>query len=708
MMSGLQPGAVLDGRYRVISLLAEGGMASVYLATDLRLERSVAIKIVHSQLATGEHGDQFLRRFHSEVTSAAAIANPHIVQVYDTGTVDRLPYLVMEYVRGTDLRHEIGRQGTLSVRDTLRLLSQTLDGLAAAHQAGITHRDIKPENILLTTRGSVKIGDFGLAKAVSDRATGTTGLLLGTAAYLAPEMIQDGTASPASDIYAVGIMAYEMLTGSTPFQAANPVTTIFRHVNADVPSIREVDSGFPKLLADLVSQLCRRDPAQRPQDGRQALGLLNEVLGALTPAELSFRHAPRGANGISRQGGRASSVPGSLLHSSGPSAQSPRDTRVQPPAASRPPLPATAERAGRRSGAGGDVSVSGSDAFLGSGTEILDPGAAHRPAHLAAADVAAGRSLPSPAGAKGGRPVSSGPSAAGLAASLTPERESRKRHHPALIALIVALLTAMALVGGYWIWWRNLGPGSLVTIPTAAGRSCSVGAVPSSPFAEVASRISDRKSSETAGRSRQKPGQGGCSVAGTSWSSYRSVLDRRRISYQAKNEYSETVARGRIIDSAPLPGTRVSGRLAHVRVTVSKGPRPVSVPSVTGMTRGEARSALERVRLHVKEEQEYSDSVAEGSVIRQEPAASQQVTKGTTVTLIVSRGPQMVTMPNLIGSSRNDAVNRLRELGLEVKTQPSAIGELLHQVFSQSVPGGQRVRLRDSSGKATVITLTIV
>ena len=157
-------GQVIEGRYRVVSRIADGGMATVYQAVDERLERTVAIKIMHTQLAQGPHRDQFVERFHREARSAAAIANPHIVQVYDTGEFDGLDYLVMEYVHGVNLRYEMNQQGTFSVRETLRIIGETLDGLASAHRAGVVHRDIKPENILLNDRGHVQITDFGLAK----------------------------------------------------------------------------------------------------------------------------------------------------------------------------------------------------------------------------------------------------------------------------------------------------------------------------------------------------------------------------------------------------------------------------------------------------------------------------------------------------------------------------------------------------------------
>ena len=263
-------GRMIEGRYRVIRKIAEGGMATVYEAEDTRLERRVAIKIMHMQLAQGAHREQFVERFHREAKSAAAIANPHIVQVYDTGEFNGLDYLVMEYVHGVNLRHDMNLQGTFSVREMLRVISETLDGLAAAHRVGVVHRDIKPENILINDRGHVQITDFGLAKAASQATLSTTGMLLGTAAYLAPEMIEDNKATMQGDLYSVGIMAWEMLAGDVPFTSDNPVTMVFKHVHEDVPSLTSTCPGINQQVADFVSHLTARAVEARPDHSEGA------------------------------------------------------------------------------------------------------------------------------------------------------------------------------------------------------------------------------------------------------------------------------------------------------------------------------------------------------------------------------------------------------------------------------------------------------
>lgn len=282
-------GQVIEGRYRVVSRIADGGMATVYQAVDERLGRTVAIKIMHTQLAQGPHRDQFVERFHREARSAAAIANPHIVQVYDTGEFDGLDYLVMEYVHGVNLRYEMNQQGTFSVRETLRIIGETLDGLASAHRAGVVHRDIKPENILLNDRGHVQITDFGLAKTVSQATLSSTGILLGTAAYLAPEMIEENQATPQGDLYSVGIMAWEMLAGKVPFTSDNPVTLVFKHVHEDVPSIVTVCEGINANVAAFIAHLTARAVEARPADASAALAELQRLQSMLAVSDWQYR-----------------------------------------------------------------------------------------------------------------------------------------------------------------------------------------------------------------------------------------------------------------------------------------------------------------------------------------------------------------------------------------------------------------------------------
>ena len=211
-MSENEPAQMIEGRYRIVRNIAEGGMATVYEAVDERLGRTVAIKVMHTQLAKGPHREQFVERFRREANSAASIANPHIVQVYDTGEFNGLDFLVMEYVHGVNLRHEMNAQGTFSVRETLRVVAETLDGLASAHRAGVVHRDIKPHNIMILKDGSVKVADFGIARVSSAQNT-LTREALGSVHYISPEQAKGAQVDCRADLYSLGVVMYEMLTG---------------------------------------------------------------------------------------------------------------------------------------------------------------------------------------------------------------------------------------------------------------------------------------------------------------------------------------------------------------------------------------------------------------------------------------------------------------------------------------------------------------
>ena len=273
-------GRLIDGRYQVRSRIARGGMATVYLATDLRLERRVAIKIMHGHLADDS---QFKERFIQEARSAARLAHPNVVNVFDQGQDSDMAYLVMEYLPGITLRDLLTEHKTLTSEQTLDILEAVLSGLAAAHKAGIVHRDLKPENVLLADDGRIKIGDFGLARAASAN-TATGAALLGTIAYLSPELVTRGIADARSDIYAVGIMMYEMLAGEQPFKGEQPMQIAYQHANSSVPTPSTKNPRVPAELDELVLWATAREPDERPRDARAMLEQLTETQQQLQTA----------------------------------------------------------------------------------------------------------------------------------------------------------------------------------------------------------------------------------------------------------------------------------------------------------------------------------------------------------------------------------------------------------------------------------------
>jgi serine/threonine protein kinase, bacterial len=264
--SGPLVGAVLDGRYRVDTMIATGGMSSVYRGLDIRLDRPVALKVMESRYA----GDQqFLTRFQREARAVARLNNPGLVAVYDqgAGTPGRqAPYLVMELVEGGTLRELLRERGPMPPHAVAAVLAPVLGGLAAAHAAGLVHRDIKPENVLISDSGEVKIADFGLVRAVAEAKITSTSVILGTAAYLSPEQVSTGDADPRSDVYSVGILAYELLTGSTPFTGDSALAVAYQRMDRDVPAPGTVITGVPRQFDELVLHATVRDPAGRYTD----------------------------------------------------------------------------------------------------------------------------------------------------------------------------------------------------------------------------------------------------------------------------------------------------------------------------------------------------------------------------------------------------------------------------------------------------------
>ncbi len=269
---------MLDGRYRVDALIATGGMSSVYRGLDLRLDRPVALKVMESRYA----GDQqFLTRFQREARAVARLKDPGLVAVYDQGIDGQHPFLVMELIEGGTLRELLRERGPMPPHAVAAVLAPILGGLAAAHRAGLVHRDIKPENVLISDDGEVKIADFGLVRAVAEAKITSTSVILGTAAYLSPEQVGTGDAGPASDVYGVGILAYELLTGTTPFTGDNALTVAYRRMDHDVPPPSAAIAGVPPQFDELVGRATRRRPEDRYADAGAMVAALHATVDEL-------------------------------------------------------------------------------------------------------------------------------------------------------------------------------------------------------------------------------------------------------------------------------------------------------------------------------------------------------------------------------------------------------------------------------------------
>ncbi|MFJ3471352.1 Stk1 family PASTA domain-containing Ser/Thr kinase [Microbacterium maritypicum] len=301
-------GRLVDGRYRVRARIARGGMATVYVATDLRLERRIALKVMHAHLSDDS---AFQSRFIQEARAAARLADPHVVNVFDQGQDGELAYLVMEYLPGITLRELLREQKRLTIPQTITIMDAILAGLSAAHRAGIVHRDVKPENVLLAEDGRIKIGDFGLARATTAN-TATGQQLLGTIAYLAPELVTRGTADARSDIYALGIMLYEMLVGEQPYKGEQPMQIAFQHATESVPRPSVRNPAVPEQLDELVLWATEKSPDDRPDDAQQMLERLREIERHLGIAPAAARAtAPQHSQGDS--GDLTKVMPGTMV-----------------------------------------------------------------------------------------------------------------------------------------------------------------------------------------------------------------------------------------------------------------------------------------------------------------------------------------------------------------------------------------------------------
>jgi serine/threonine-protein kinase len=278
-------GELIDGRYQLLRQVANGGMAAIYEAIDTRLDRKVAVKIMHSHLA---QDDAYVSRFIREAKAAAALSHPNIVAVQDQGwNQNGVPavFLVMELIEGHTLREYLNERGRFEIKDAMNYLTPILSALSAAHALGIVHRDVKPENIMISNEGRVKVADFGLARGeiIGSTMTAESSVILGSVSYLSPEQVQRGIADSRSDVYAAGIVAYEMLIGDKPFTADSPIQIAYMHVNEEVPRLRSKRKEIPKALDDLIARATSKNPDDRPRTASEFLDELAQIQVDLDP-----------------------------------------------------------------------------------------------------------------------------------------------------------------------------------------------------------------------------------------------------------------------------------------------------------------------------------------------------------------------------------------------------------------------------------------
>lgn len=615
-------------------------MATVYRAHDRRLDRTVALKLMHVHLADSP---DFVSRFRREARAAARLSNPGVVAVYDQGSLDGVAYLVMEYVEGPTLRDLIAA-GPLSVKEALGLVAQLLRPLGAAHRAGLVHRDIKPENVLLPSDGSVaKVADFGLARAVTEVTQTTTGNVLGTVAYLAPELITSGDSTSRADVFSAGVVLYELLTGEQPFTADSPIQIAFRNVHEDVPLPSKLVPEMPADVDELVATMTRREPQDRPADADEALALLRNVVDELTDSELSVR----------RGGGTGSIRTQQVMTANAQAARSAIDN--EPQESEDEALSEDSTHAGMRT-----VSLP-----IGS----IGPDAKGRTRALSRKAVAADAQRTTAVPTRGRGPG-----------------DLKRR-----TAIIVGLL-AVAGTGAGATWYLTVGPGRRVPVPNIVGMSEDQAQLalekqgldwgtPTRAYSDTVPAGSVVSCQPKVG---QKVGLGQAVTAvisrGVETKTVPDVVGKTKDQASAvikgagltlgdvTEQYSANVDSGKVISSDPKAG-KVIEHTAKISIVVSKGKEPATIPDVTGQSEDEAKKTLEDAGLKKgKVSKDYSDSVAKGNVISSSPIAEASgYYKGDSVDLTISKGPEKVTIPDVTGKGQDEAKKILEEAGLKVE-----------------------------------------
>ena len=625
-------GELIDGRYQLISQIAQGGMASIYSALDTRLDRKVAVKIMHPHLAQDE---AFVNRFIREAKAAAALTHPNAVSVQDQGwNTNGVPavFIVMEMVEGSTLREYLDESGKFGVAQTLQYLTAILGALAAAHKLGIIHRDIKPENILISNDGRIKIADFGLAHGalIGSTLTAESSVVLGSVSYLSPEQVQRGISDARSDVYSTGILAYELLVGEKPFSGDSPIQIAYMHVNNRVPRVSQSRSDIPKELDDLIYAATSSNPDERPRDAAVFLSGVQDIARSIDPKR----------NQLSLE----LDIPMQKI--------SEKSSKLKKKKLKPEPVREITEEKPKRE---------------------MTAGTKRR----------------------------------------TSKRVRRNR--------IIAATLAVAL--GIGSWYALIGPGSRIVVPSVVGASIEEANAALAPLG-LTSEVIERRFDEdiASGKILESDPSGGDKVdaggrvnlvvskgqeryvipvlTGLTPSAALKVLTSQPLkSAGISEEFNTTIPKGLVISSNPPNGQKVK-RDTPVSILVSKGIEEIALTTYVGQSADQAQNELTEAGFNVESSFAYSESVAAGAVVSQTPAGVVSAPKGSTITLVVSKGSKFVFIPNVYSIETNKAMATLKDLGLKVKVR--SIGKkTVKYVTNVSPKIGTKVL------RGTVVTITV-
>ena len=609
-------GELIANRYQVISLVASGGMASVYLANDQVLERKVALKVIHSHLAKDK---SFVEKFQREAKMAAQLSHPNLVNVFDQGTDGEVIFLVMEYVPGITLRDAMNDFGALDTKKALEIIEPLTEALAAAHAAGILHRDLKPENVFLSDGGKVKLGDFGLAREISEHTQ--TGSVVGTVAYLSPELVLRGQADARSDIYSLGVMIFEMLTGKQPYQGEQAVQVAYQHANENIPAPSSVNSSVPELLDEIVLWTTARNPSQRPAS---AVALLPVI--ARAKQDLS-----RGLT--------------TTLSEIDKTARINLDRDFVSPAGA---------------------------------TEVLD-----------VADIEEFASSSS------------------LATKL---EKSNKRSK-----LWLTIFTVIALIGGGGSgWWFSSGPGGLAAVPDLTGRTLEAAAEALDPLGVLIEQLEENSGTVPEGFiTRTEPAAGSRvfknsvvkvfislglkqlpvpEAKGLSAEAAKKLLTDSGFVVGSVKNFFGAEASGQVIGLSAPTGTILNqGSVLDLLVSIG------AIPDVLGLSAEAARALLAELPITIEEVEVFNNQIPAGQAVGLVLAEDPLPENGSAV-LEISKGPEIVIMPNTVGETIAAAKSLLENLGLLVVVDTNQLSSNfgIAKVKRQSPEAGSEVRVGDS------------
>jgi beta-lactam-binding protein with PASTA domain/tRNA A-37 threonylcarbamoyl transferase component Bud32 len=686
-MSGIEPGVVIDRRYQVRSRIGAGGMADVYLAQDTLLGRDVAVKVLHHRFVEDE---EFVERFRREASAAAALSSHrNVVAIFDRGSWDGTYYIAMEYLPGRTLKRAIKESGPFAPAEAIRITIEVLRAASYAHRRGVVHRDIKPHNVILGEDGRVTVTDFGIARAGASDMT-HTGSIMGTAQYLSPEQAQGHPVSAASDIYAVGVLLYELLAERVPFEGESAVAIALQHVSAEPAAPSSLNPAVPEALDAIVLRALAKDPAQRFASADELIAALEAVRASLG------EHAGAAGAGAAGEPPPVASPAGAMA--AGAMAAGALAAGAPPAMASASAAPTALAPVSRAAEQGNGQALALADG----------PGAGEH-------------GLPEVGPAAGG-PLVPGEEDA-------QRRRRRRRWWWAAAALVVAAGAAAAA-------FELAGSAAEVTVPAVAGQTRA--AAERKLRGEGLDPVVRSTSSVTVAAGAvisQSPTPGSVvtegshvylvvstgpgtvfvpKVAGMPEPGALSLLRARGLVPTVQPQASAKVRAGYVIQTNPSGGVEAQ-QGASVTVYVSSGPpgaptggqKLVRVPNVTGLTRGVATSALSEAGLTVGTVTERASTEQQpGTVISQLPAAGASLTRGGEVSLVIAKSPREVTVPNVVGKSEAAAAGALGKAGLtpasvsETVTNPAEAGI----VTEQNPAAGRKVK-REATVTITVGTL---